>query len=130
MTGSESEALPRHRWSTPIALGIGVAAGLVSGLLGVGGGIVIVPLLVALGGLSQHEAHATSLAAIFPIAAVAAARFGAGGRLEWELAGLLAVGTLVGAPMGAWLLARVGESLLKLLLGIFMLILAAQVLVS
>jgi uncharacterized protein len=130
VTGPEAEERARNRWSGPIALGIGIAAGLMSGLLGVGGGIVIVPLMVAFGGLSQHEAHATSLAAIVPIAAVASARFGAEGRVDWALAGLLAVGTLVGAPVGAWLLARMGEGLLKLLLGAVMLIVAVQLLLA
>jgi uncharacterized membrane protein YfcA len=55
-----------RRW---LLIGIGVCAGLLSGLLGVGGGIVMIPFLVMLG-FSQHEAHATSLAAICPIAIV------------------------------------------------------------
>ena len=77
-----------------IGLGTGVAAGITSGLLGVGGGIVIVPFLVAFAGLSQHEANATSLAAIVPIAAVAATRFAVDGRIAWTLAGLLVLGSL------------------------------------
>ncbi|MDQ4027986.1 MAG: sulfite exporter TauE/SafE family protein, partial [Actinomycetota bacterium] len=86
-------------------LAAGVFAGLLSGLLGVGGGIVIVPLLVLLTGHSQHEAHATSLAAILPIAAIGAATFAVAGEVDLRLAGLLGVGAVVGAPLGARVMA-------------------------
>ena len=96
---------------------IGVVAGVMSGLLGVGGGIVMVPLLVPLSALSQHESHATSLAAIAPIAAVGAARFTAAGAVDGRVAILLAAGSLVGAPLGATLLHRASEATLRLVFG-------------
>jgi uncharacterized membrane protein YfcA len=94
----------------------------------VGGGIVIVPLLVAWQRFGQHEAHATSLAAIIPIAAVGAARFAVDGSVDYGIAALLSAGSLAGAPVGARLLARAGEGLLKLLFGALMLAVAAQLL--
>jgi uncharacterized membrane protein YfcA len=109
---------------------IGLGAGLLSGLLGVGGGIVMVPLLVVLAGLSQHQAHATSLAAIAPIAAVGALRFAAGGTVDLAVAALLAAGSLVGAPLGARLMARTGESSLALAFGVLILAVAATLLWS
>jgi uncharacterized protein len=112
-----------------VALLIGVMAGVASGLLGVGGGIVMVPLLV-LAGFAQHQAHATSLAAIVPIAAVAATRFAFHGNVDYAVAALLAVGTLVGAPLGARIMARSSEGMLKVLFGCLMLAVAGLMMLS
>jgi uncharacterized protein len=100
-------------------IGIGVIAGLMSGLLGVGGGIVVIPLLVLLG-FSQHQAHATSLAAICPIAIVGATKFALAGEVEYALAIALAAGSLIGAPLGARIMARLPESKLKVVFGAVM----------
>lgn len=91
----------------------GLVAGIVSGLLGVGGGVVMVPLLVLLAGLTQHEAHATSLAAIVPIALLGAATFALDGEVSFAAAAGLAAGALVGAPLGAALMARTSERRLR-----------------
>lgn len=96
--------------------------GIFSGLFGVGGGIVMVPLIVIVGGLSQHYAHATSLAAILPIAAVAATRFGIDGEIHYGIAALLAVGSLVGAPLGARIMASISEGSLKIAFGALMVV--------
>jgi hypothetical protein len=104
-----------------LALGtVGLLAGGFSGLFGVGGGIVMVPLIVVVAGLSQHGAHATSLAAILPIAAVAAARFGVDEEIHYGIAALLALGSLVGAPLGARIMAGISESALKIAFGVLM----------
>jgi uncharacterized protein len=103
---------------------IGLAGGLFSGLLGVGGGVVMVPLLVLWGGFGQRDAHAVSLGAIIPISAAGVLTFGAAGEIQvWE-ALALAVGAIAGAQVGARLLARVDERKLKLAFGVFMLIVA------
>jgi uncharacterized protein len=127
--------VPGHpRWGagglTWITLGTGALAGLTAGLFGVGGGIVIVPPLVAFAALSQHQAHATSLAAIVPIAAVAGTRFAIDGSVDWSAAALLSVGTLLGAPVGAWLLTRTSAGTLNVAFGAFMLIVAARLLLT
>ena len=98
--------------------GVGLLAGAFSGLLGVGGGVIMVPLLVGVGGLSQHHAHATSLAAILPIATVAAARFGMDNEIHLGFAALLALGSLVGAPLGARVMAGISEGALKIAFGV------------
>ena len=103
-------------------------AGVMSGLLGVGGGIVMVPLLVAVAHLSQHEAHATSLAAVVLMAAVGAATFGAEGEVEVRLGALLAAGSLLGAPLGARIMANTAESHLKIAFGVFMVIVSGLLL--
>lgn len=101
-----------------LAFLIGAVAGFASGLVGVGGGIVMVPLLLAMLGATQHEAHATSLAAIVLIAGVGAAAFGSAGEVELEAAVPLAVGALVGAPVGARVMAGSGEARLKAAFGV------------
>lgn len=99
---------------------VGLAAGLLSGLFGVGGGIVMVPLLVLVAGLSQHRSHATSLGAILPIAAVGAVTFALDGKIDPYVAGALAAGSLFGAPLGARLMMRISEGWLKVVFGCLM----------
>ena len=111
------------------AAGMGLVAGILSGLLGVGGGIIIVPLLVALVHLSQHQANATSLAAIVPIGAVGALTFALDGEVDLEVAGLLALGALVGAPVGARIMSRIEERPLKIMFGVLMIAVGVQLLV-
>jgi uncharacterized membrane protein YfcA len=108
----------RRRTASLVAIGLTV--GLLSGLMGVGGGIVMVPLLVLVAGFAQHRAHATSLAAIVPIAAVAATRFAIDGEVAYRTGVLLALGALAGAPVGARLLARLDEGTLKNAFGALM----------
>lgn len=118
----------REAVSPVIVVGIGLSAGIASGLFGVGGGIVMVPLLTMFAGLSQHHAHATSLAAIVPIAIVAALVFVGAGEIDYPIAGLLAAGSLVGAPLGARLMARTSEGALTVAFAILMLAVASQLL--
>ncbi len=102
----------------------GFVAGLMSGLLGVGGGIVMVPLLVYAVQLSQHQAHATSLAAVILIGAAGAATFATDGKVDVTIAGLLALGSLIGAPLGANVMARTPEGPLKIAFGLLMIVVA------
>jgi uncharacterized membrane protein YfcA len=106
-------------------IAIGFAAGVGSGLLGVGGGTVLVPLLVGVLAFSQHRAHATSLAAIVPIATVAAVVFAADGLVEYDTAALLAIGAIAGAPLGARAMAAVGERSLEAAFGAFLVVVGA-----
>ncbi|MGH8573565.1 MAG: TSUP family transporter [Gammaproteobacteria bacterium] len=111
-------------------VGIGALAGVASGLLGVGGGIVMVPLLVFAAGLSQHQAHATSLAAIVPIAAMGAVPFAVDGRIDYGIAALLALGSLIGAPIGARLMAGLQEAPLKIAFGTLQIVVAGILIAS
>lgn len=122
------EEAVKGRVSLWVPIAIGLVAGIASGLLGVGGGIVMVPLLATFAGFAQHRAHATSLAAIVPIAAVGATTFAIAGEIDYPIAGLLAVGSLVGAPLGARFMARSSEGLLTTMFGILMIGVAIQLL--
>lgn len=99
---------------------IGVVGGLLSGLLGVGGGVVMVPLLVVWAGYGQREAHALSLGAIIPISLAGIVTYGAAGKVRVVDAAALAAGAVVGARLGAGLLARIEERPLKALFGAFL----------
>jgi uncharacterized protein len=104
----------------PKLLAIGLGGGLLSGLLGVGGGIVMVPLLVLWAAYSQRDAHALSLGAIIPISVAGIATYGVAGEVRyWQAIGL-AAGSIVGARIGAGLLARIDERLLKVVFGAFL----------
>jgi uncharacterized protein len=103
---------------------IGLTAGFFSALFGVGGGVVIVPLLVLWGSYGQRDAHAVSLGAIIPISAAGVLTFGAAGEIQiWE-ALALAAGSIAGAQAGARLLARADERKLKLAFGVFLIVVA------
>src|SRR5437667_8795924 len=92
---------------------IGVLGGLLSGLLGVGGGIVMVPLLVLWARYGQRDAHAASLGAIIPISIAGIATYGIAGQIELGPAVALAAGSIFGARLGAGMLARLDERILK-----------------
>jgi len=109
----------------PKLAAIGIGAGLLSGLLGVGGGVVMVPLLVLWASYGQREAHAISLGAIIPISIAGIATYGIAGEVRyWDAIGL-AAGAIVGAAIGARLLARIDERLLKVVFGTFLVGVAA-----
>jgi hypothetical protein len=109
----------------PKLVAIGLGGGLLSGLLGVGGGVVMVPLLVLWAGYAQRQAHATSLGAIIPISIAGIATYGVAGEVRWWEALALAAGAIVGAPIGATLLVRIDERLLKIIFGTFLVAVAA-----
>lgn len=92
---------------------IGLIAGLLSGLFGVGGGTVIVPLLVLLLQFDQRRAAGTSLAAIVPTAAVGVISYAMSGSVAWIPALILAAGAVVGAQIGSRLLPRISQTALR-----------------
>lgn len=110
-----------------LLIAAGLAAGVLSGLLGVGGGIVLVPMLL-LAGYTQHEAHATSLAAIIPIAAAGAITFAVAGEVDPWIAVALAGGSLLGAPLGAKIMLAARETTLRLSFGLLTIAIALRML--
>ncbi len=105
---------------------LGVAAGILSGLFGVGGGVVMVPLLVAWFALDQRRASATSLLAIVPIATASAAGYALNGNVDLGAGLLLLVGGVVGGQLGARLLPRTPIATLQLWFGILSLATAVR----
>jgi uncharacterized membrane protein YfcA len=92
---------------------IGVLAGTLSGLLGVGGGIVIVPALMFAAAVPQRVATSTSLAAVAPIAIAGSVLFGSSGNVEIGTAVVLAIGSVIGTQAGTRILRRAPEQWLR-----------------
>ena len=112
MDGSEA-ARARGARSVLMFIGVGLSAGLLSGLFGVGGGTVIVPLLVMLLHFDQRLAAGTSLAAIVPTATVGVISYAVNDGVAWIPALILAAGAVVGAQVGTWLLPRMSQTVLR-----------------
>lgn len=104
---------PRTRRSWLWLVAIGLVAGYVSGLFGVGGGLLIVPALVALLHFDVRKAAGTSLAAIVPMSMVGVLSYVAHGAVDWLAALLLVIGSIVGAQIGSLLLNRIPRRLLR-----------------
>lgn len=109
----ELESRPRDARFFLTCVGIGLVAGLLSGLFGVGGGTVIVPFLVLFLTFNQRLAAGTSLAAIVPTAAVGVISYALHDSVAWIPALLLAAGAVVGAQIGTWMLPRVSLTVLR-----------------
>jgi uncharacterized protein len=107
------------------AVGLGLAAGVAAGLLGVGGGILFVPTLLALG-LDQRHAAATSLLAILPTVAAGAWSQGRYGNVRWRAALVLGVASIAGVVGGGVLAEALPERALRRLFAVFLLGVAAQ----
>ena len=108
-----------------LAVCLGLLAGVMSGLLGVGGGLLFVPLLVALG-LGQVEAAGTSLLAIIPTAAVGALRQSRYGNLRVRPALVIGISSIVGVEVGVRLATSVPEHVLRRLFGVLLIAIAVQ----
>src|SRR5204862_5133047 len=111
---------------TGAAIAIGAAAGVIAGMLGVGGGVLFVPGLVFVLGLGQHQAEATSLLAIIPVAIVGTYqqnRYGNVCRHDALLLGILSVG---GAAAGVVLANALSGEVLRDSFAAFMILVAAQ----
>lgn len=109
---------------------IGVAAGFFSALFGVGGGIVIVPLLVVAAGYAERSAAATSLAAIGVTALAGAIAYAALGRVHVAEAAAIGLPAALGAIAGTALQQRVPRRALSLLFALFLAGVAVQLLVT
>jgi uncharacterized membrane protein YfcA len=108
-----------------LALVLGVAAGLLAGLFGVGGGILFVPTLVALG-LGQLEAQATSLLAILPTVTAGAWNQRRYGNLRIRTALVVGLASIVGVELGARIATALPEETLQRLFGVLLLAVAAE----
>lgn len=123
MTNAIDTSAPRTR---VIAGAIGVVAGTLSGLFGVGGGFFIVPALTGWLKLGQRRANGTSLAAVIPISAAAAVGYAFDGYVDLFVAFLLVAGGLVGAEIGTRLLDRLPIRTIQLCFSALLIVAAAR----
>jgi uncharacterized membrane protein YfcA len=108
-----------------LALLLGLAAGVLAGLFGVGGGILFVPTLVVLG-LDQLDAEATSLVAILPTAAAGIWRQHRYGNVQWRPAAAVGLSSILGVLLGVAIATSLPEHVLRRLFGVLVLAVAAQ----
>ena len=105
---------------------VGLAAGFLSGLFGVGGGILIVPALVLVLGMTQRLAHGTSLAAVLPIAISGVVGFAVEDSIDWPVAAALVIGAMGGAVIGTHALQILSPTALARVFAVVLLLSAAR----
>jgi uncharacterized membrane protein YfcA len=117
-----------------LLISIGVCAGIMSGLIGVGGGIVIVPALVFIMGFTQHEAQGLSIATMLPPIGIMAFysywQHGEITKLSIGYAAIIATTFVIGGFIGSKVALKISPNLIKLLFGMFMLIVAFKMIIS
>jgi len=109
-----------------LALVLGLGAGVLSGLFGVGGGILFVPTLALVVGLGQLEAQATSLAAMIPVVAFGAWQQHRAGNVRWREGIAIGVASIGGVTAGAALATSLDDELLRNLFAGFLVVVAAH----
>ena len=121
----------RDTMDTFLLILVGLAAGILSGLLGIGGGILIVPCLVFIFGLSQHAAQGTTLALMVPpIGLLAAWTYYKQGNVDIRMAGLVCLGFFFGGLFGAEIAGLINGAVLKKLFGTALLITALKMILA
>ena len=109
-----------------LALALGFAAGVVSGMFGVGGGSLFVPTFALVLGLTQLSAQATSLAAMIPVVVIGAWRQHRYGNVRWREALVVGLASLVGVAGGIAVAASLSEDVLRKLFAVLLLVVAGQ----
>jgi uncharacterized membrane protein YfcA len=110
---------------------IGLAAGMLSGMVGIGGGMVIVPALVFLLGLSQHQAQGTSLFILsLPVLLLAVFNYWKTGNVNWRFGLVIASTFVIGAFLGSKLTLRLPEAWVKLIFGLLMAYVSIQLILA
>jgi uncharacterized protein len=108
---------------------IGLAAGMMGGLIGIGGGMIIVPALVYFMSYSQHQAQGTSLGLlVLPVAILGAINYYKKGYVDPKVVGLLALGFVIGSYFGSKFALGLPQATLKKVFAIFLLILSLKML--
>lgn len=106
---------------------IGLSAGILSGLVGVGGGIIMVPLFVLFLGITQHNAQGMSLAVMLPpVTFLAVYNYHKAGDVDWKLALIASAVFIIGGFIGSKLALKIDQAILKKVFGFFMLIVAVK----
>lgn len=111
---------------------IGLLAGILSGLVGVGGGVIMVPLFVLLLGITQHNAQGLSLAVMLPpVTFLAVYNYQkAGGAIDWKIAIIVSVLFILGGFIGSKIALQIDQRSLKKIFGVMMLIVAFKLIFS
>ncbi len=112
-------------------IAVGLTAGALSGLLGIGGGIIMVPLFIYFFGLSAHMAQGTTLALMVPpIGLLAALTYYKNGYVNFKIAAFVCIGFFIGGLFGARLANVISDDLLKKIFGIVMLVFSIKMILG
>jgi uncharacterized protein len=110
---------------------IGLIAGIMSGFVGIGGGVIIVPALVYFMGLSQHEAQGTSLLLMLPpIGILAVMNYHKAGQLNYKYGIIIAAMFIIGAYFGSKLSLKLSPGLVKLIFGLIMVYVSIRLIIT
>lgn len=113
-----------------ILIAIGLVAGILSGLIGIGGGIIIVPMLLLVG-FSQQQAQGTSLAALLPpVTLLAVINYHKEGYVDWRFAIMISVFFILGGFLGSKIAISLDQKVLKKIFGIILLLIAGKMIFS
>ncbi|MFT4645590.1 MAG: putative membrane protein YfcA [Planctomycetota bacterium] len=108
---------------------IGLIAGMLSGLIGIGGGVIMVPLFVFLLGMSQHNAQGMSLAVMLPpVTFLAVYNYHKAGEVDWKMAIIVSTVFIIGGFIGSKFALKIDEVILKKVFGVLMLAVAIKLL--
>ncbi len=110
---------------------VGIFAGIMSGLIGIGGGIIVVPCLIYIFGFSQHTAQGTTLAMLVPpIGILAAVAYYKQGHVNLPVAGFICLGFIIGGYLGARLAIGFPEAALRKVFGFCLLVIAGYMIIK
>ena len=114
-----------------ILIVIGVLSGILAGIFGVGGAIIVIPALVFILGLSQHEAQGTSLAFMLPpVGILATWNYWKAGQVNWKIALVLSVTFVLGAYLGSRFSLNISDRSLRRAFGVLMIVMAIKMIFS
>lgn len=110
---------------------LGLTAGIISGLIGIGGGSIIVPALVFLFGFSQHLAQGTTLALLVPpIGLLAAWTYYKQGQVDLKVASIICMGFFFGGLLGAKFATKLSSVILERIFGVALLLIAVKMILA
>lgn len=112
-------------------IALGLVAGVFGGMFGIGGGTILIPALVYLFGLTQHQAQGTTLAILVPpIGLLAALRYWQAGNVKLSIAGFICIGFFIGGLLGANVVHGISEPMLKKLFGVYLLCISIRMILA
>lgn len=110
---------------------IGILSGLLAGVFGIGGAIIVIPALVFILGLTQHQAQGTSLAFMLPpVGILATWNYWKAGHVNWKFALILSLTFVVGAYLGSQFAINISDKMLRKVFGILLLAVAVKMIFS
>ncbi len=111
-------------------VGVGLSIGVLSGLLGIGGGVFMVPIMVTYFAVAQHAAQATSLAVVIPTGMVGAVVYGLHGNVDLGVTLNIVVGSMIGAAFGARLAKKLPAAQLKRMFGVMLILVGVRMVIG